>query len=675
MKLSDSITYLKGVGSARAELYQKLGISTVNDLLYHFPRSYTDLSTPIFISQAVLDEYNTVCVTVKRKLPEARIRQRFSIYKAVAYDESGEITIVIYNSDYLFKQLSEGETYILNGKITGNFLKREIASPIIVSADSDDKILPNYPLTEKLTQQMVRAHVKNAFELLDTELPETLPKWILQKYNLCALRYALETVHFPKDSEELKAARYRLAFEELLTLQLGLILLKNGSREQTGAVMNDITINEFYSSLPFELTGAQKKAIADCTHDMCLEHPMNRLIQGDVGSGKTAVAAAACYFSYKNGFQSALMAPTEILAAQHYQTLNSFLSPIGVRVCLLTGSLTPRQKKELKEKIACGEYDVVVGTHALVVSSTEFLNLGLVITDEQHRFGVKQRATLSAKGKNPHTLVMSATPIPRTMALIVYGDLDISVLDELPRGRQPIETYAVSGKLRSRAFGFVRDRLDEGRQGYVVCPMIEENDMELQSVTAYAKSLEKQFAGYNIGVLHGKLPAKEKDKIMQEFKEHRIDLLVSTTVVEVGVDVPNSVIIVIENAERFGLSQLHQLRGRVGRGKYKSYCILITDNPTPECAKRLKTMTKTSDGFVIAEQDLKLRGPGDFFGSRQHGLPEMKLADVVNDIELLKTTRACAEHILMMDKTLKKEENARLKKAVARLFDENNAMN
>lgn len=675
MTLEDEITYLKGVGPARAKLYTKLGIQSVFDLLYHFPRSYVDMSSPTFLSQAILDEYNTICVTIKKKYPEQHIRQRFSIYKATAFDETGEITILIYNNDYLFKQLVEGEEFILNGKITGNIIKREISSPLIVSADCSEKIIPNYHLTEKLTNQAVRMHLKSAFELLDNEVPETLPKWVLQKYNLCALRYALEMIHFPTDNEVLKSARYRLAFEELLTLQLGLIMLKNGSREMTGAVMMPADISEFYSSLPFELTNAQKSAIADCIKDMCRNYPMNRLVQGDVGSGKTAVAAAACYFAYKNGFQSALMAPTEILASQHYQTLSEFLAPIGVSCCLLTGSLTPKQKRDLKERIKSGEYAVVVGTHALVVSSTEFSRLGLVITDEQHRFGVKQRATLAEKGENPHTLVMSATPIPRTMALIVYGDLDISVLNELPKGRQPIETYAVLGKLRNRAYGFIRDRLDEGRQGYIICPMIDENDMELQSVTAYAKGLSSFFAGYTIGTLHGKLPPREKEQIMQDFKDKKIDLLVSTTVVEVGVDVPNSVIILIENAERFGLSQLHQLRGRVGRGKHKSYCILVTDSPSPDSAKRLKLMTKTSDGFVVAEQDLKMRGPGDFFGSRQHGLPELKLADVINDTELLKLTRGCAEHILKMDNSLSKTENKLLKSAVEKLFSEKTALN
>ena len=396
---------------------------------------------------------------------------------------------------------------------------------------------------------------------------------------------------------------------------------------------------------------------------------MNRLVQGDVGSGKTAVAAGAACFAAKNGYQTALMAPTEILASQHYETLKGFLEPLGIKVALLTGSLTPKNKQLLKSSIENGEYAVVVGTHALVQKTTVFRRLGLVITDEQHRFGVGQRETLASKGENPHKLVMSATPIPRTLAMMIYGDLDLSVLDELPKGRQKIETYAVTGKLRERAFGFIRERLAEGRQGYIVCPMIEENDLELKSVTDYAEDLRKNaFSDYRVGLLHGKLPAADKDSVMRDFKEHRLDLLVSTTVVEVGVDVPNAVIMLIENADRFGLSQLHQLRGRVGRGQYKSYCILVTDNVTEESVKRLKILSSTSDGFRISEEDLKLRGPGDFFGSRQHGLPKMKIADLSSDTELMLMAREAADSVTETDPTLSSPENKGLKELCEHLF-------
>ena len=421
------------------------------------------------------------------------------------------------------------------------------------------------------------------------------------------------------------------------------------------------------------MTKGQQDAVNDCVQDMCKGSPMNRLVQGDVGSGKTAVAAGAAFFAYKNGFQTALMAPTEILAVQHYETLSEFLEPLGVKIALLTGSLTSKQKIILKQQIANGEYNVVVGTHALVQHTTEFNKLGLVITDEQHRFGVEQRAALAKKGQNPHKLVMSATPIPRTLALMIYGDLDISILRELPKGRQPVETYAVTGKLRERAFGFVKDRLDEGRQAYIVCPMIDESEMDLQDVKSYAKKLQEgSFKDYKIGLLHGKLSPAEKEQVMNEFKEHKTDLLVSTTVIEVGVDVPNSAVMVIENADRFGLSQLHQLRGRVGRGRYKSYCILITDNVSEESRKRLKILSKIHDGFKISEEDLKLRGPGDFFGSRQHGLPVMKIADMSADLETLKQAQKAAQEITSADPMLNDPENRGLKQLALMLFKDKN---
>ena len=455
-----------------------------------------------------------------------------------------------------------------------------------------------------------------------------------------------------------------------------MFLLKNSNKLQTGCKMKNTPINEFNESLPFTLTDSQLLAIKECTQNMCENSPMNRLIQGDVGSGKTAVAAACCYFSHKNNFQSALMAPTEILANQHFNTLTEFLSPLGVKCCLLTGSLTPKQKSSIKKEISRGTYSVIVGTHALVQQTTVFKNLGLVITDEQHRFGVNQRATLAQKGNNPHTLVMSATPIPRTLALMIYGDLDISVLNELPKGRQPIETYAVTGKLRERAFNFIKQQLNQKRQAYIVCPAIDENENELKSVKSYAEKISKtSFKDYKIGLLYGKLSALEKDEIMSEFKDGKIDLLVSTTVVEVGVDVPNATVMLIENAERFGLSQLHQLRGRVGRGKYKSYCILVTDNVTEESKKRLKVLSKTSDGFVIAKQDLALRGPGDFFGNRQHGLPELKIASMSEDLDVLKDAQKIAEEILKEDSSLSMPQNKELSKLVRNLFEEHEKFN
>ncbi len=669
--LEKDITYLKGVGEKRAKLYAKLDIHTVYDLLYHFPRSYIDFSSPVPISQAVLNEPNVICATIVRKLPPATIRKGMTIYKAVLSDFESDITLTIYNSEFLFNKLVEGESYILYGKVTGNFIRKEISSPMILPESAEEKIQPAYSLTDGLTQPLVRATVKNALKILDNIIYEPMPKWILKKYSLCSLQYAIKNIHFPQDEQALMLARNRLIFDELFVLQLGMLMLGKKNRALTGYVMNETSMVPYYKSLPFELTTAQKNAVNDCVMDMCGKYPMNRLVQGDVGSGKTAVAAACCYMAYKNGCQSALMAPTEILASQHYATLKNFLEPLGVSVCLLTGSLTAKQKATLKEKIENGEYAVVVGTHALVQQSTVFKSLGLVITDEQHRFGVKQRATLAQKGENPHTLVMSATPIPRTLALMIYGDLDISILDELPKGRQPIETYAITGKLRERAFSFLKERILEGRQAYIVCPMIDENENDLQSVSAYVKKLQTTcLKSFNIGLLHGKLTPSQKEKVMQSFKEGKIDILVSTTVVEVGVDVPNAVVILIENADRFGLSQLHQLRGRVGRGKDKSYCILVTDNKNEDSRRRLKILSKTTDGFKISEEDLKLRGPGDFFGSRQHGLPQLKIADMAENMEILKMALSTAKEISEKDPELSMPENMLLKELIDDLFKE-----
>lgn len=671
-QMENEITYLKGVGPKRAECYNKLGINTVFDLLNHFPRSYLDFSHPLTIEEASKnnEEAHAIKGTVVKKLPEARIKKGLSIYKAIFTDDQTDLTIVIYNSEFSFRQLEVGKEYILYGKITGNLIRHEITNPLVLPIDFPDKIQPVYSLTEGLSQNLLRQAIHNALLAFNNEIYEPMPKKIMQKYELCSLNYAMENIHFPKDFHSCEIAKKRLVFDELLILQIGMYILKNRTENSTGCQMQLQSLSEFYNALPFELTDCQKNAIKDCAADMCKNYPMNRLVQGDVGSGKTAVVAGAAFFAYQNGFQTAIMAPTEILATQHYQTLSEFLEPLGVKVALLTGSFTPKQKRILKEQIANGEYNVVAGTHALVQQTTEFKNLGLVITDEQHRFGVEQRQALATKGKNPHKLVMSATPIPRTLAMMIYGDLDLSILNELPKGRQPVETYAVTGKLRKRAFGFVKDRLNEGRQGYIVCPMIDENEMDLQDVKSYAKKLsEEDFKDYKVGLLHGKLTAVEKDKIMTDFKSHKIDLLVSTTVIEVGVDVPNAVIIVIENADRFGLSQLHQLRGRVGRGKFHSYCILITDNVNEESRKRLKILSKISDGFKISEEDLKLRGPGDFFGNRQHGLPPLKIANMSSDYEVLKLVQKVADEIVSNDPKLSNPENRELKQLAMKLFE------
>ena len=669
-ELAKPVMYLAGVGPKKSELYEKLGVHTVYDLLYHFPRYYIDMNEPQAIRDAPLNEQIVLRGRVVRKLPEGHVRRGLTVYKAIFTDDTADLTIVIYNAGFMFKALEVGHEYFLVGKLTGNMIRREINSPQIYPADAE-LVQPVYRLTEGITQNQLRLNMRTALESLGGFIYEPLPPDVVREQGLCSLSYALQNIHYPTDMHTLELAKNRLVFDELLTLALGMLMMKSRSREKAGCPMGAESIDEYYSALPFELTDGQKSAINDCICDMQKDFPMNRLVQGDVGSGKTAVAAGAAYFAYKNGFQTALMAPTEILAGQHYETLKGFLEPLGVKVVLLTGSLTPKKKEKAKADIAAGEYHVIVGTHALVQASTEFKRLGLVITDEQHRFGVEQRALLAGKGDNPHKLVMSATPIPRTLALMIYGDLDISVLKELPKGRQPVETYAVTGKLRERAFGYVKQYIEEGRQAYIVCPMIEESDSDLRDVKSYAKDIsEGIFSGYRVGLLHGRLSADSKEKVMKKFKAHELDILVSTTVVEVGVDVPNAAVMVIENADRFGLSQLHQLRGRVGRGEHKSTCILITDNPTEEVVQRLKILSKSHNGFEISQEDLKLRGPGDFFGSRQHGLPKMKIVDMSQNMEILVKAQETAKEILCKDPNLDTSENAGLRELVEGLFEQ-----
>lgn len=661
--------YLKGVGEKRSETLEKLDVKTVYDLLRHFPRAYLDFTSPVPIRDAPFNEPCTVRGRVVKKLPPARIRKGLSIFKAVFTDDTADLVIVIYNAEYAFKNLETDREYFLAGRLTGNLLRKEMNSPQIYPADISEPVQPVYRLTEGITQAFLRQSVRNALEIFDRNIYEPLPKEIMRENSLCSLEYAVKNIHFPADSHACGIAKRRLVFDELLTLQLGMLMLKSRSRRRAGCPMKRLDISDFYGSLPFELTAGQRSAIEDCISDMTGDFPMNRLIQGDVGSGKTAVAAGAACFAHKNGFQTALMAPTEILAEQHFETLSGFLEPLGIKVALLTGSMTAKQKKLVKEGIESGVYSVAVGTHALVQKTTGFYKLGLVITDEQHRFGVEQRAMLAGKGDDPHRLVMSATPIPRTLAMMIYGDLDISVLKELPKGRQPVETYAVTGKLRERVYNYVKKYLDEGRQGYIVCPMIEESESELQDVKSYAKKLsEGAFRDYRVGLLHGKMSSAEKERVMGDFKGHMTDLLVSTTVVEVGVDVPNAAVIVIENSDRFGLSQLHQLRGRVGRGSVRSSCILITDNATEEVRKRLKILSGTSDGFKISEEDLKLRGPGDFFGSRQHGLPDLKIADMAQDTDVLRAAQETAKSILRADPGLAEKKHAGLREQVEELF-------
>lgn len=669
--LFQPVSQLKGIGAKRTEALKKLGIATPYDLLYHIPRSYLDYTNPIPVSQAQPGTDCVLRVQIIQKMPPQYIRKGMTIFKAIATDGDSDVTIVMYNNTYGFQALRIGSWYRLSGKMQGNLLRREISAPHILSDKAENLIFPCYPLTTGVTSNAIAGAVKQALALLRQQPFEWMPEEMRQEHQLLPLNIALEQIHFPSNPECMRAARRRLAFDELLQLQLGMLLRRSESRKMTAYPMQpDTDLQPFLDALPFQLTGGQQNAVNEIIQDLCGDAPMNRLLQGDVGSGKTAVAAAACYFAIQNGVQCALMAPTEILAAQHYQTLSAMLSPLHIRVGFLAGSLRIKEKREIHAALADGTIQLIVGTHAIFQKEVTFHRLGLVITDEQHRFGVAQRTQLADKGGCPHKLVMSATPIPRTLALMIYGDLDISILKELPKGRQPVQTYAVTEKLRERAYGFIREQLAAGHQGYIVCPMIDDRDeSELQAVTSYAESVQNgAFSAYHVGLLHGKMKGSEKDDVMRRFRKNEIQLLVSTTVIEVGVDVPNATVLLVENAERFGLSQLHQLRGRVGRGSAQSYCILMAGHVTDDCRARMQIMSRTTDGFEIAEADLRLRGPGDFFGQRQHGLPPLRIADLTQDTALLHEVQQAAREILKQDASLSQPKHRGLYLEVLRLF-------
>lgn len=664
------IRYLKGVGEKRAASLQKLGLTTIGSLLYFFPRAYEDWSNPLDIEDAPYGENCCVKAFVLHNPTKSLIRRGMTLFKTTVSDGKSRMTVTIFNNQYAAAKLRENEEFLFYGRVGGSPGRRDMNSPLIDSVDSKISIHPIYPQTQGITSKMLAGYVSKALEMTSEELFDPLPDELRQKFGLCHLRYALENIHFPADLNAAKIARKRFIFEELFYLQLGLLQMKGRKRAQTGMRLNEDYSEEFFSLLPFSPTNAQKRCIKEALNDMGKTVPMNRLLQGDVGSGKTAVAAALLYTAVKNSMQGVLMAPTEILAEQHFHTLKGLLKNTPIRLELLTGSMTKGEKLRIKKLLSNGEIDVLIGTHAVIQNDVEFARLGLVITDEQHRFGVAQRSALAEKGENPHTLVMSATPIPRTLALMVYGDLDVSVLDELPPGRQKIDTFSVSSKLHQRAYNYVKKHLDEGRQGYVICPLVEEGESDLIPAQEYIKQLQNnELKGYKLGLLHGKMKPAEKERVMREFSEGKIQLLVSTTVVEVGVDVPNAVIMVIENAERFGLSQLHQLRGRVGRGQYKSTCILITDAQNDEAITRMQTMCRTNNGFEIADADLKLRGPGDFFGSRQHGLPNLKIANLLEDMETLNHAQEAAKKIIAVDPKLTMPEHTALQVKVTELFE------
>lgn len=664
------IRYLKGVGEKRAGLLNKLGIFTIEQLFEYYPRDYRDLSQEMLVSDCESGENACIKATLISNVKEHMVRRGMILYKCDFTDGKTVIHATLFNQKFLAKSLKIYEDYILFGKIEKRLSFAEMNSPQILPAKDNAGIHPVYRATEKLSSAAIEKLVRTALEQ-HGEFAETLPQEIRQKYDLIDLTAAMRNIHFPNSFELLAAARKRLIFEELLTLQLGLLKLKGKKRRESHIrIINDFT-QEFLHLLPFSPTGAQLRAVKDCVADMQGKYPMNRLLQGDVGSGKTAVAAGVIYTAVKNGFQCALMAPTEILANQHYETLSNLLGSAGIKTELLTGSTPAAEKRRIKAALACGEAQFAIGTHALIQKDVDFKNLGLVITDEQHRFGVNQRASLAEKGSEVHTLVMSATPIPRTLALMIYGDLDISILDELPPGRQKIRTDVVDSRYHKRLYEFVKKQIAAGQQAYIVCPLVEAGESDLLPAEEYAEQLANgAFKGINLGVLHGKMNSKSKERVMAGFVSGHIKILVATTVVEVGVDVPNASVMIIENAERFGLSQLHQLRGRVGRGKVQSYCVLVSDSESETARERLQIMKKYSDGFKIADEDLKQRGPGDFFGNRQHGLPELKIADMLSNTEILAECRRCADDILKEDFRLDLPKYAPLAEKITQMFSE-----
>lgn len=663
------ITYLKGVGPKRAELYKKLGVETVEQLTKLYPRDYIDYTDLKTIEQVQLGESCAFRAVVTEKQAPFSQYARMAVYKAILVDGTGRITAVFFNTKYAFEKIERGREYVFYGKITGDMLHLQVSSPLFVPPE-EKGLFPKYPLRAGLTNNVVSANMKNA--LMMVKLEERLPQEVRERFLLIGAQQALKQIHFPKTRAEYVEARRRLVFEELLTLRLGLARLRGRERSLSGAPMKSVDMSEFFSSLPFSPTGAQLRAAEACFADMVKPVPMNRLVQGDVGCGKTLVAAAAACFAHKNGWQTLVMAPTEVLARQHYSTFSAFLKPLGVNVGLLTGSMSAAEKKAVREAAKSGDVDVLIGTQALIQKASVMNKTGLVIVDEQHRFGVAQRSALAGKGIDPHILAMSATPIPRTLALIMYGDLDVSIINEMPQGRLPVLTYAVNSSYRERVYRFIKKFIAQGRQAYIVCPLVEageDTSSEKASAVEYYNTLsEGDFSDITMGLLYGKMKQADKDAVMSAFNEGEISLLVSTTVIEVGIDVPNAVVMLIENAEQFGLSQLHQLRGRVGRGKEQSYCILMTDSKSENTRIRTKAMTDTTDGYKIADMDLQLRGPGNFFGREQHGLPPLHIADLADDAAVLDEVEKLAQSILEQDAALALPQHTGLKRGVEELF-------
>jgi len=675
LNLNTDIRYIKGIGEAKGKAFARLGVRCVGDLLSDFPRAYEDRSKVLPIARLMEGEAACVCAMITTEPELSRIRKGMDLLRFRIADASGSMLVTYFNQAWMKNKLRRGDTYIFYGKVqvTGRTFAftNPIFEPEAEMGRVTGRIMPVYRLTGGISQRDMTQAVRRVLGEPGMTFPNALPERVERENRLCTARYAYENIHFPADMRALSLSRRRLVFEELFTLVCALSLVRGEGEVQPGIAVQPRDIAEFTATLPFTPTGAQLRAIADAAGDMTAGRLMNRLIQGDVGSGKTLVAAALIWLAAGSGLQSAFMAPTELLAEQHFATLSGFLAPFGLKVVKLTGSMGAKAKRETLAALASGEAALAVGTHALISEGVEFRRLGLVVTDEQHRFGVAQRSALAGKGERAHVLVMSATPIPRTLALIIYGDLDVSLIDELPPGRQRVDTFAVTSSYRRRLNAFIAKLVGEGRQVFVVCPAIDadsEVPMDLVSAEEHTLELRAALPGLRIECIHGRMKAKPRDEIMSRFAAGEVDVLVSTTVIEVGVDVPNAALMIIENAERFGLSQLHQLRGRVGRGRHKSYCVLVSDAKGADARERLAALTHIHDGFKIAEEDLRLRGPGDFFGARQHGLPELHIADLGADMDVLKTAQAAAQALLAEDPALVREENRPVRQAAERLL-------
>ena len=664
MKLSDSVNLIKGIGTARASAFEKVGVYELRDFLRYFPRNYTDKSVVRLIADTSPMETCSILASVKTTPILSRLRGGLTTVRFNVADESGTCQITYFNQPYIKNKFKVGDTFFFYGKFEGNLISRKLTNPVADPASVEDTVpknpvTPIYPLVSGLTQSAVKSAIKQVFLQAADEikaLPDAIPQELREKYGLMSYARALYTLHFPKTMAEVQQARRRMIFEELLTLQLGMLMMKGSRAKSTQCVCKNMDMAPFYSSLSFELTGAQRRCINEGLADMLSGRPMNRLVQGDVGSGKTMVAAALCYAAAKNGYQSVFMAPTEILATQHLKNMKERFAALGITVDILVGSMKKSEKTAALTALAEGKTDILIGTHAVLEDNVQFKRLGLVVCDEQHRFGVEQRSRAAIKGNSPHILVMSATPIPRTLALMIYGDLDLSVVDELPPGRKKTATHVVDESRRWQVDKFIEGKLEQGKQGYIICPMVEESELMdgLKDVVSFTKELSDKFKNASIGLIHGRMKGSEKEAQMALFRSGEMQILVSTTVIEVGVDVPNANFIVIENAERFGLSQLHQLRGRVGRGNEKAYCILVSGTNSTASTERLKAMEETSDGFELARRDLEMRGPGDFFGNRQSGLPQLDMASLAVDSRELHAAAEHAQRIFVQDPTLSK---------------------